>query len=286
MIDQGVTAALAARDANRNGNDSHTSGTGAGRTERVARECTYQDFMKCQPLYFKGTEGVIKFSTYLRKKMTDKYSPRNEMKKLEAELWNFKVKGTDVTRYNQTFQETSTDSTLLLIGQASRTRGKLDKQPPSLQQHTPQEAECAPELRRWDGERKNMSIMELYVVQQVQGEMATSYIKVFALKRVVRFGKRGKLNLRDVGPFKALARVEALAYKLSCLKKIMDREVKRLKQSRFPIVKVRWNSRRGPEFIIGKRKGRIPEGDHMGSKDFCLKGYSKKMVDASLNEHQ
>ncbi|GJS03604.1 hypothetical protein Tco_0320112 [Tanacetum coccineum] len=28
MIDQGVTAALAARDANRNGDDSHTSGTG------------------------------------------------------------------------------------------------------------------------------------------------------------------------------------------------------------------------------------------------------------------
>ncbi|GKF75248.1 hypothetical protein Tco_0224692, partial [Tanacetum coccineum] len=30
--------------------------------------------------------------------------------------------------------------------------------------------------------------------------------------------------------------------------KIMDREVKRLNQSRIPIVKVRWNSRRGPEF--------------------------------------
>nr|GFB85978.1 putative reverse transcriptase domain-containing protein [Tanacetum cinerariifolium] len=29
---------------------------------------------------------------------------------------------------------------------------------------------------------------------------------------------------------------------------IMDREVKRLKQSRIPIVKVRWNSKRGPEF--------------------------------------
>ncbi|GKD19206.1 hypothetical protein Tco_1208364, partial [Tanacetum coccineum] len=29
---------------------------------------------------------------------------------------------------------------------------------------------------------------------------------------------------------------------------IMDREVKRLKQSRIPIVKVRWNSRIGPEF--------------------------------------
>ncbi|GKE32956.1 hypothetical protein Tco_1452278 [Tanacetum coccineum] len=30
--------------------------------------------------------------------------------------------------------------------------------------------------------------------------------------------------------------------------KIMDREVKRLKQSHIPIIKVRWNSRRGPEF--------------------------------------
>ncbi|GKA07075.1 putative reverse transcriptase domain-containing protein [Tanacetum coccineum] len=29
---------------------------------------------------------------------------------------------------------------------------------------------------------------------------------------------------------------------------VMDREVKRLKQSRIPIIKVRWNSRRGPEY--------------------------------------
>nr|GFA88484.1 putative reverse transcriptase domain-containing protein [Tanacetum cinerariifolium] len=29
---------------------------------------------------------------------------------------------------------------------------------------------------------------------------------------------------------------------------IMDREIKRLKKSRIPIIKVRWNSKRGPEF--------------------------------------
>ncbi|GJY85900.1 hypothetical protein Tco_0499926 [Tanacetum coccineum] len=29
---------------------------------------------------------------------------------------------------------------------------------------------------------------------------------------------------------------------------IVDREVKRLKRSRIPLVKVRWNSKRGPEF--------------------------------------
>ncbi|GKE59351.1 hypothetical protein Tco_1498536, partial [Tanacetum coccineum] len=45
MINQGVTAALAAHDANKNGDDSLTSGMGGRKTERVIRECTYQDFM-------------------------------------------------------------------------------------------------------------------------------------------------------------------------------------------------------------------------------------------------
>ncbi|GKA98338.1 putative reverse transcriptase domain-containing protein [Tanacetum coccineum] len=123
MIDQGVTAALAACDATRNGDDSHTSRTGVRRTERVAQECTYQDFMKCQ-LCIQRQQGSCALTwwnshvrivgqdvayamtwTDLRKKMTDKYCLRNEMKKLEVELWNLKVKGTDVTGYNQRFQE-------------------------------------------------------------------------------------------------------------------------------------------------------------------------------------
>ncbi|GJZ84866.1 reverse transcriptase domain-containing protein [Tanacetum coccineum] len=35
----------------------------------------------------------------------DKYCPRGEIKKLEVEMWNLKVKGTDVVSYNQHFQE-------------------------------------------------------------------------------------------------------------------------------------------------------------------------------------
>nr|GEW93948.1 reverse transcriptase domain-containing protein [Tanacetum cinerariifolium] len=43
--------------------------------------------------------------TNLKKKMTDKYCPRGEIKKLKVEMWNLKVKGTDVVSYNQRFQE-------------------------------------------------------------------------------------------------------------------------------------------------------------------------------------
>ncbi|GKA18281.1 putative reverse transcriptase domain-containing protein [Tanacetum coccineum] len=85
-------------------------------------------------------------------------------------------------------------------------------------------------------------------------------LKVSPWKGVIRFGKQGKLNLRYIGPFKKCLSDESLAIlldeihidnKLNFVEEpveIMDREVKRLKQSRILIVKVRWNSRRGPEF--------------------------------------
>ncbi|GJW60421.1 putative reverse transcriptase domain-containing protein [Tanacetum coccineum] len=41
----------------------------------------------------------------LKKKMTDKYYPQGEIKKLEIELWNLKVKGNDVPTYTERFQE-------------------------------------------------------------------------------------------------------------------------------------------------------------------------------------
>nr|GEX57378.1 putative reverse transcriptase domain-containing protein [Tanacetum cinerariifolium] len=85
-------------------------------------------------------------------------------------------------------------------------------------------------------------------------------LKVSPWKGVVRFGKRGKLNPRYVGPFKKCYVDKPLAVPLDGLHfddklyfveepiEIMDREFKRLKRSRVPIVKVRWNSRIGPEF--------------------------------------
>ncbi|GKE67619.1 reverse transcriptase domain-containing protein [Tanacetum coccineum] len=40
----------------------------------------------------------------LMKIMTAKYCPRNEIKKLEMEIWELKVKGTDLASYTQRFQ--------------------------------------------------------------------------------------------------------------------------------------------------------------------------------------
>nr|GEZ38150.1 hypothetical protein [Tanacetum cinerariifolium] len=67
MINKGVNAVLAARDATRNGDDSHTSGTGTRRPVQAARECSYFEFLKCKPLDFKGTEGVVELTRWFEK---------------------------------------------------------------------------------------------------------------------------------------------------------------------------------------------------------------------------
>ncbi|GKA10347.1 hypothetical protein Tco_0689780 [Tanacetum coccineum] len=63
LISQGVVDALAERDANRsrNDDDSHDAGSDRRRRMLVARECTYSDFLKCQPLNFKESDEVEKY---------------------------------------------------------------------------------------------------------------------------------------------------------------------------------------------------------------------------------
>ncbi|GKE87952.1 putative reverse transcriptase domain-containing protein, partial [Tanacetum coccineum] len=72
LIDQGVVNALAAHDADksRNGNDNHNLGTGSRRIERTAHKCTYTDFLKCQPINFKGTEGVVGLTQWFERMET------------------------------------------------------------------------------------------------------------------------------------------------------------------------------------------------------------------------
>ncbi|GJS51000.1 hypothetical protein Tco_0624362 [Tanacetum coccineum] len=112
LIDQGVAAAMAEAEASRVRNGYNSNGSGP-RPAQTARECSYSEFLKCKPLDFKGTEGVTTTPEVahampwaaLKKMMTDKYCPRGEIKKIETEMWNLKVKGTDVVAYNRRFQQ-------------------------------------------------------------------------------------------------------------------------------------------------------------------------------------
>ncbi|GJU47197.1 hypothetical protein Tco_1204463 [Tanacetum coccineum] len=122
----------------------------------------------------------------------------------------------------------------------------------------------------------------------------TESYRVTPWKGVVRFGKKGKLAPRYVGPFEILERISLVAYRLwlpkelnsvhdtfhmsnlkKCLAddnlhvplneikvdktlhfveepvKIVDLEIRKLKHRKVVLVKVRWNSKRGPEFTWG-----------------------------------
>ncbi|GKB38415.1 putative reverse transcriptase domain-containing protein [Tanacetum coccineum] len=73
-------------------------------------------------------------------------------------------------------------------------------------------------------------------------------LKVSPKKGVILFRKQGKINPRSlVIPMNDLRLDDKLNFVEEPIE-IMDREVRELKQSRIPIVKVRWNSKREPEF--------------------------------------
>nr|GFA43759.1 hypothetical protein [Tanacetum cinerariifolium] len=78
-------------------------------------------------------------------------------------------------------------------------------------------------------------------------------LKVSPWKGVIRFGKEGKLSSRSVCGCKSVcATRQDQGWQNPCFVEepveIMDRKVKSLKCSKILIVKVRWNSKHGPEF--------------------------------------
>ncbi|GJU88465.1 hypothetical protein Tco_1300888 [Tanacetum coccineum] len=66
LIDQGVAAAMAEAEASRARNGYNSNGSGP-RPAQTARECSYSEFLKCKPLDFKGTEGVVGLTRWFEK---------------------------------------------------------------------------------------------------------------------------------------------------------------------------------------------------------------------------
>ncbi|GJY01425.1 putative reverse transcriptase domain-containing protein [Tanacetum coccineum] len=131
-----------------NGDGSHSSHGDNRRNVQTARPCFYADFMKCQPLNFKGTEGVVGLTRWIEKMESvfnisgcaienqvkfatctllgaalTRWNDQGEIKKLEIELWNLKVKGNDVPTYTECFQEL----TLICTKFVANETEKVDK---------------------------------------------------------------------------------------------------------------------------------------------------------------
>nr|GEU35467.1 hypothetical protein [Tanacetum cinerariifolium] len=106
-----------------NGNGENGNGENGNPNENdrgarpVARECTYQDFMKCQPLNFKGTKGVV----------------RNEIQKMESELWNLTMKNNDLAAYTSRFQELTMMCTKMVTEEEDRVEKFIGGLPDNIQ---------------------------------------------------------------------------------------------------------------------------------------------------------
>ncbi|GJX34290.1 reverse transcriptase domain-containing protein [Tanacetum coccineum] len=135
LVADSVTIALEAQAANM----ANTDNTTRPREALVARQCSYKEFMSCQPINFKGTKGAVGLigwferteSVFSRRNCTEdckvkiataykitwvefkkllikKYCPRTEVQKMEGEFYHLTVKGNDLKTNVRRFQELAT----------------------------------------------------------------------------------------------------------------------------------------------------------------------------------
>ncbi|GJS01347.1 reverse transcriptase domain-containing protein [Tanacetum coccineum] len=130
LVADSVFAALEAQAATM-ANANNTNRNTGPRETPVARNCSYKEFMSCQPFNFKGTEGAVGLIRWFerteswksfaqpigieeaykitlsefKKLLIKKYCPRNKVKKMEDEFYNLTVKGNDLKTYIRRFQE-------------------------------------------------------------------------------------------------------------------------------------------------------------------------------------
>ncbi|GJY74638.1 putative reverse transcriptase domain-containing protein [Tanacetum coccineum] len=107
------------------------AGGGIRRPIQNARVCSYPEFMKCQPLNFKGTEGVVSLSHWLEKIESVFHisgcAIENQVNFATCTLlgaaltwWNGHVRGNDVAAYTQRFQELALMCTKFLADKTAK----------------------------------------------------------------------------------------------------------------------------------------------------------------------
>ncbi|GKE54862.1 reverse transcriptase domain-containing protein [Tanacetum coccineum] len=117
LVADSVSAALEAQATNM----ANTNNTTRPREATVARKCSYKEFMSCQPINCKGTEGAVRLIRWFeqlyqilqgevefKKLLIKKYCPRTEVQKMEDEFYHLIVKGNDLKAYVRRFHKLAT----------------------------------------------------------------------------------------------------------------------------------------------------------------------------------
>ncbi|GJX56016.1 putative reverse transcriptase domain-containing protein [Tanacetum coccineum] len=103
LVADSVFTALEAQAANM----ANTDNTTRPREAPVERQCSYKEFMSCQPINFKEEAYKITW-VKLKKLLIKKYCPQTEVQKMEDEFYHLTVKGNDLKTYVRRFQELAT----------------------------------------------------------------------------------------------------------------------------------------------------------------------------------
>ncbi|GKF79781.1 hypothetical protein Tco_0235349, partial [Tanacetum coccineum] len=108
LVFDSVATALEAQ-ATTMANADNTNRNTREREVPVARKCSYKEFMSCQPINFKGTEGTVGLIRWFeRTELVFSCSNCIEDCKMEDEFYHLTMKGNDLKAYVRRFQELET----------------------------------------------------------------------------------------------------------------------------------------------------------------------------------